>query len=107
LTTPKKPLFSSPCASSYITVVKPSPTRPAVFFVGKADGGIDIWDLLDKSHLPALSQVVCSSAITSMDFFSSKNTADGSKFYLKYFRNLSKQFCSFWRLEIIKEDYIF
>ena len=25
-----------------------SPSRPSVFFIGKADGNIDVWDLLDK-----------------------------------------------------------
>uniref|UniRef100_A0A7M6DQP7 WD repeat-containing protein 63 n=3 Tax=Clytia hemisphaerica TaxID=252671 RepID=A0A7M6DQP7_9CNID len=35
-----------------------SPSRPSVFFIGKADGNIDVWDLLDKSHEPFLTQNV-------------------------------------------------
>ncbi len=42
--------------------------RPAVFFVGKSDGSIDMWDLLDRSHVPSLTQNVCSCPITSMEF---------------------------------------
>ncbi len=64
-------LLISPCASNYITVARWSHKRPGVFFVGKADGTVDIWDLLDKSHSPSITQNVCSpSPITSIEFLS-------------------------------------
>jgi WD40 repeat protein len=62
------PLITSPMASSFVTVARWSPVRPGVLFVGKADGTLDVWDLVDKSHIPSLSQSVCSSAIHSMEF---------------------------------------
>ncbi|XP_041359893.1 dynein intermediate chain 3, axonemal-like isoform X2 [Gigantopelta aegis] len=43
-----------------------SPTRPGVFYVAKADGSIDIWDLLDKTHEPALTQSVSTASITTV-----------------------------------------
>ncbi|XP_012553598.1 dynein axonemal intermediate chain 3 isoform X1 [Hydra vulgaris] len=43
-----------------------SPTRPGVFFIGRIDGSIDIWDFLDKSHEPFLSQNVTSAPITAV-----------------------------------------
>jgi WD40 repeat protein len=74
LTPWQQPLLTSPCASSSVTVVRMSPTRPAVFFAGKSDGSVDMWDLLDKSHSPTLSQHVCAAPITSLEFMSSKKT---------------------------------
>lgn len=35
-----------------------SPTRPGVFFIANEDGTIDIWDLIDKTHAPVLTQAV-------------------------------------------------
>ncbi|VDN32024.1 unnamed protein product [Dibothriocephalus latus] len=43
-----------------------SPTRPSVFFVLRADGTLESWDLLDKTHEPALMQNVSASALTSI-----------------------------------------
>lgn len=34
--------------------------RPCIFFVGRSDGLIDIWDLSDTSYRPSSSQPVCS-----------------------------------------------
>ena len=33
-----------------------SATRPAVFFLGKADGSIEVWDLLHSTYAPGFSQ---------------------------------------------------
>lgn len=41
-------LFSSPFASALLTCGCWSPTRPGVLVVGKTDGGIDVWDLMDR-----------------------------------------------------------
>ncbi|KAH9523462.1 WD repeat-containing protein 63 [Bulinus truncatus] len=43
-----------------------SPTRPGVFFISKVDGTIDVWDLLDKTHEPTLTQSVSPTSITAI-----------------------------------------
>jgi WD40 repeat protein len=66
----KKPLLISPCAPSAINVVRWSPARPSVLFIGTSDGVLDVWDFLDRSHTPILSHRICDQAITSMQFLS-------------------------------------
>ena len=43
-----------------------SPSRPGVFYIAKVDGSVDVWDLLDKTHEPSITQSVSPSAITSI-----------------------------------------
>ncbi|KAK0069497.1 WD repeat-containing protein 63 [Biomphalaria pfeifferi] len=43
-----------------------SPTRPGVFFISKVDGTIDVWDLLDKTHEPTLTQSVSPTSISAI-----------------------------------------
>jgi len=62
------PILVSPHCGAAVTSGKWSPTRPGVFYVGRADGHIDVWDLVDKVHGPALSQQVSPCALTSMQF---------------------------------------
>ncbi|KAL7754264.1 hypothetical protein RI367_000245 [Sorochytrium milnesiophthora] len=59
-------LMSSPVSSTYLTGGLWSPTRPGVFFIAKADGVIEIWDIMDRSHLPSHTQSLSSIAITSL-----------------------------------------
>ncbi|KAJ3326149.1 WD repeat-containing protein 63 [Boothiomyces sp. JEL0866] len=61
------PLLSSAQATSGVTCGKWSPTRPGVFYIGRADGMLEVWDLLDKSHSPATVQSVATSAISSIE----------------------------------------
>lgn len=42
----------------HITDAEWSPSRPAVFFIANEDGTVDIWDLIDKTHAPVLTQAV-------------------------------------------------
>ena len=58
----------SPFAPCFLTCGAWSPTRPGAIFIGRADGGIDVWDLLDRSHEPSMSFVVASGKITKMMF---------------------------------------
>jgi len=68
-----KPLFASPfCPTSY-TCGAWSPSRPAVLFIGRADGMIDIWDLLDRSHEPSMTVAITPNMVTSMEFTASAN----------------------------------
>jgi len=38
----------SPLSACSLTSGEWSPTRPGVFFIGKRDGTIEIWDLIDR-----------------------------------------------------------
>ncbi|XP_020946008.1 WD repeat-containing protein 63 isoform X4 [Sus scrofa] len=58
------PLLQSSCAPKRYTSGHWSLTRPGLFYVGREDGSIDIWDLLEKTHEPAQSQNICITAIT-------------------------------------------
>ncbi|XP_071799358.1 dynein axonemal intermediate chain 3-like isoform X2 [Asterias amurensis] len=60
------PIIHSATAPKKLTAGYWSPTRPAVFFIGCADGNIDIWDLLDKTHEPSQTQNVSASSITQI-----------------------------------------
>ncbi|GFS17212.1 WD repeat-containing protein 63 [Elysia marginata] len=57
------PILESSACHVKLSCAAWSPTRPGVFFVAKVDGSVDVWDLLDKTHEPALSQSVSPTAI--------------------------------------------
>jgi len=67
------PLFVSPFCNCLYTCGAWSPSRPAVIFIGRADGFIDIWDLNDRSHEPSMTVSATPVAVTSMDFHTSAN----------------------------------
>ena len=52
------PIFKSGIHECKLASGHWSPSRPGVFFIGRNDGNIDVWDLLDKSHEPFLTQNV-------------------------------------------------
>ncbi|XP_067892433.1 dynein axonemal intermediate chain 3 isoform X2 [Heterodontus francisci] len=58
------PLLHSACASKRYTTGYWSLSRPGVFIIGKEDGNIDIWDLLEKTHEPSQTQNISSVAIS-------------------------------------------
>ncbi|KAM6168306.1 dynein axonemal intermediate chain 3 [Erethizon dorsatum] len=58
------PLLQSCCAAKRYTSGHWSLTRPGVFYIGREDGYVDIWDLLEKTHEPAQSQNICITTIT-------------------------------------------
>ncbi|KAM7100196.1 dynein axonemal intermediate chain 3 isoform 2-T3 [Molossus nigricans] len=58
------PLLQSSCAPKRFTSGHWSLTRPGVFYIGREDGCVDIWDLLEKTHEPAQSQNICITMIT-------------------------------------------
>uniref|UniRef100_A0A8C8XB20 Dynein axonemal intermediate chain 3 n=1 Tax=Panthera leo TaxID=9689 RepID=A0A8C8XB20_PANLE len=58
------PLLQSCCAPKRYTAGHWSLTRPGVFYIGREDGYMDIWDLLEKTHEPAQSQNICITMIT-------------------------------------------
>ncbi|XP_053096688.1 dynein axonemal intermediate chain 3 [Pangasianodon hypophthalmus] len=60
----KGPLFQSPCSLSKHTAGFWSLTRPAVFFIGKEDGSLEVWNLLEKTHKPVLDQNITTAQIS-------------------------------------------
>lgn len=55
-------------SSAYTTCCQWSPTRPGVFCIGRSDGVVEVWDLLDKSHIPSTTQNVTATAISYIKF---------------------------------------
>jgi hypothetical protein len=45
-----------------------------VLFIGRSDGGIDVWDLLDRSHEPSTSFTVAGSAVLRLSFTEASGT---------------------------------
>ncbi|KAF7231836.1 WD repeat containing protein 63 [Paragonimus skrjabini miyazakii] len=60
------PIIESGHAQKPFTGGSWSPTRPSVFFISRADGGLEVWDLLDKTHEPVMFQSVSANAVTKI-----------------------------------------
>lgn len=58
------PILQSSASQKKCTVGHWSLSRPGVFFIGKEDGNIDIWDLLEKTHEPSQTQNISTGQIT-------------------------------------------
>ncbi|KFV17009.1 WD repeat-containing protein 63, partial [Tauraco erythrolophus] len=58
------PILQSSCSAGRNTAGHWSLTRPGVFFIGRDDGNLDIWDLLKKTHEPSHFQNISESMIT-------------------------------------------
>ncbi|KAJ3123538.1 WD repeat-containing protein 63 [Nowakowskiella sp. JEL0407] len=61
------PLLSSAQSTTYYICGRWSPTRAGVFYLSKADGTIEVWDLMDQSHAACCIQNISSIAISSME----------------------------------------
>ncbi|NXU72278.1 WDR63 protein, partial [Oreotrochilus melanogaster] len=72
------PILQSNCSAGRNTAGHWSLTRPGVFFIGREDGNIEIWDLLKKTHEPSHFQSISESTIT----FISPWTASAEKNFL-------------------------
>jgi len=68
-----QPVVKSSFSSSYLTCGRFSPTRPGVIFTSRADGCLDIWDLVDRSHEPSLQHNVGPEAVTALEFWGDGN----------------------------------
>ncbi|KAL0054665.1 hypothetical protein WJX82_000717 [Trebouxia sp. C0006] len=62
------PLFTSPHAPAPYTAGCWSPTRPGVIYAARADGVLEVWDLLDRSHEPSMTAAPCTTPITYLAF---------------------------------------
>ncbi|NXL46215.1 WDR63 protein, partial [Podilymbus podiceps] len=58
------PILQSSCSTGRYTAGQWSLIRPGVFFIGRDNGNIDIWDLLKKTHEPSHFQNISGSMIT-------------------------------------------
>lgn len=76
------PILVSACAADYYTCGRWSPTRAGVLALGRADGAIEMWDLLDQCHKPSLVYQLGNDAVTSLEFWSAKNAASSTPQYL-------------------------
>ncbi|KAI6660473.1 WD repeat-containing protein 63-like [Oopsacas minuta] len=64
------PIFESSCSDVRRLSGCWCPSRPGVFFIGRTDGYLEVWDLMDRSHEPVMKQNVSSSALTTLEPFS-------------------------------------
>ncbi|NXN85767.1 WDR63 protein, partial [Bombycilla garrulus] len=78
------PILQSSCSAGRYTAGQWSSTRPGVFFIGRDNGNIDIWDLLKKTHEPSHFQNISKSIIT----FISPSSASAEKHFLAVSDNL-------------------
>ncbi|KAK2179552.1 hypothetical protein NP493_483g01017 [Ridgeia piscesae] len=60
------PILMSAASMKRMTCGRWSPSRPAVFYIGKQDGSVDVWDLLDRTHEPSMNQNVTQASITAI-----------------------------------------
>uniref|UniRef100_A0A6Q2XM98 WD repeat domain 63 n=1 Tax=Esox lucius TaxID=8010 RepID=A0A6Q2XM98_ESOLU len=58
------PIIHSSCSQRKCTVGYWSQSRPAVFYIGKEDGNLEVWDLLEKTHEPSQTQNITTAPIT-------------------------------------------
>ncbi|KAJ8277808.1 hypothetical protein GJAV_G00080320 [Gymnothorax javanicus] len=58
------PIIQVSCAVKRGTVGCWSLSRPGVFFIGKEDGNIEVWDLMEKTHEPIQTQNISTARIT-------------------------------------------
>eukprot|EP00292_Cryptomonas_paramecium_P009868 CAMPEP_0113689768 /NCGR_PEP_ID=MMETSP0038_2-20120614/17377_1 /TAXON_ID=2898 /ORGANISM="Cryptomonas paramecium" /LENGTH=266 /DNA_ID=CAMNT_0000610935 /DNA_START=9 /DNA_END=806 /DNA_ORIENTATION=- /assembly_acc=CAM_ASM_000170 len=64
------PVLVGPYSKSYLTCGRFSPTRPGVFVIGRADGRLEVWDLLDHSNQAAVEHALGTDAVTAIEFWS-------------------------------------
>ena len=62
----KTPVITTRYHKTPLNTGKWSPTRPGVFFTGKADGVLDIWDLFYKQSEPVLSITVSDDPLSAL-----------------------------------------
>lgn len=62
------PLYRSPTIEASVTCAAWSPGRPAMVFIGRSDGKIEVWDLLDRNNEPLLVHHMVQDAITTISF---------------------------------------
>jgi WD40 repeat protein len=70
------PVFTSSCASEYLTCGRWSPSRPGIIVTARSDGSLDVWDLVDQCHKASLNfQSGFSDALSSLEFWQSRSSS--------------------------------
>lgn len=77
------PILQSSANPVKMTAGHWSPSRPSVFYIAKNDGSVDVWDLLDKTHEPTLTQSVSPAPITTIFPFQISRKSPSSQDILK------------------------
>lgn len=68
--TRSKPIFMSPnLEKTFYTAAKFSPSRPSVVYLARNNGCIDIWDFLDESHKPSVTESFIKEHISFLEIF--------------------------------------
>lgn len=63
------PIFESMILrDAQITCGAFSPSRPGVILIGRSDGNLDIWDLIDQSHKPTIQYQVVAKPLSYIKF---------------------------------------
>ncbi|KAK9798169.1 hypothetical protein WJX73_004849 [Symbiochloris irregularis] len=62
------PLLRSPPAPTPYTCGCWSPSRPGVLFMARGDGVLEAWDLIDRTHAPAVTMHLAAVALTFLAF---------------------------------------
>ncbi len=60
------PLLQCAASAKRMTAGHWSVSRPGVFYIAKQDGTLDVWDLLDRTHEPSMSQSITPAPITAI-----------------------------------------
>ncbi|PHJ25781.1 wd g-beta repeat-containing protein [Cystoisospora suis] len=68
------PVFTSPTSPVCYSSGTWSPTRPSVFFLGRVDGSLEVWDLSEQSQTYSVAFIVGAAAITCLSFHPPRST---------------------------------
>ncbi|KAM8931095.1 dynein axonemal intermediate chain 3 [Pelodytes ibericus] len=58
------PILQSCCSQKRYTAAHWSPSRPGLFYIGREDGNVDMWDLLEKTHEASQTQNISTAMIS-------------------------------------------
>ncbi|CAK59134.1 unnamed protein product (macronuclear) [Paramecium tetraurelia] len=114
-----QPIFDSLILKgAHITCGGFSPFRAGVIIIGKTDGNLDVWDMLDQSHKWTLQFQVVACAITSLKFNDNMahivavGDSDGTLHLLEFPQSLCKDqgneikvMRQFWDREVRRVNY--
>ncbi|KAK4472290.1 hypothetical protein MN116_003557 [Schistosoma mekongi] len=65
------PIIESGRANKPLTGGSWSPSRPSVFYICRADGSVEVWDLLDKTNEPTMIQSISANPLTAISIWDS------------------------------------
>lgn len=70
------PVFTSSCSADYLAAGRWSPTRPGIIVTARADGTLDIWDLIDQCHKSSLNFATgFNEGLSSLEFWQNPHSS--------------------------------